>query len=237
MKIKCVWEHNGEDSLLYASEYPGAFTRGNTKDVALSKIEKEIAAYMAWTGIPGMRSHTFNGVKIVQDAPCKLQVCDADSDVIFDEERLSLDRNAYERLKALVLRSASDFLALYHSVPDKNYPLSPLRSTFYGQAPRTAEEMYQHTKNVNAYYFGEIGMDTDNEGTIFECRKRGFEELEKQENFLIQEPVEGSYGEVWSLRKLLRRFLWHDRIHAKAMYKRAVAIWGKNTIANPFFFD
>lgn len=30
---------------------------------------------------------------------------------------------------------------------------------------------------------------------------------------------EGSYGEMWSVRKVLRRFVWHDRIHAKAMWR------------------
>ena len=28
MKVKCVWEHNGDDSILYASNFIGAFTRG-----------------------------------------------------------------------------------------------------------------------------------------------------------------------------------------------------------------
>ena len=32
---------------------------------------------------------------------------------------------------------------------------------------------------------------------------------------------EGSYGEMWSVRKVLRRFVWHDRIHAKAMWRMA----------------
>lgn len=30
MKIKCVWEHNGNDSLLYSNNFIGAFTRGET---------------------------------------------------------------------------------------------------------------------------------------------------------------------------------------------------------------
>lgn len=33
--------------------------------------------------------------------------------------------------------------------------------------------MYEHTKNVNGYYFGEIGVSADNEGNILECRERG----------------------------------------------------------------
>lgn len=43
--------------------------------------------------------------------------------------------------------------------------------------------MYEHTKNVNSYYFGEIGVDVSNDGTIYECRRRGFELLEKLKMF------------------------------------------------------
>ena len=123
----------------------------------------------------------------------------------------------YIRLKELALKSAEDFLRLYHFIPDKNKSDMPIRKTFYGQVTRTAEEMYLHTKNVNSYYFAEIGVDADNEGTIVDCRKRGFELLEQKENFSENPVVEGSYGELWSLRKMMRRFIWHDRIHAKAM--------------------
>ena len=35
------------------------------------------------------------------------------------------------------------------------------------------------------------------------------------EDFLKNPVISGSYGEEWSLRKLLRRFVWHDRIHAR----------------------
>ena len=97
--------------------------------------------------------------------------------------------------------------------------------------------MYQHTKNVNAYYFGEIGVDADNEGTILDCRRRGFEQLEQVPNFLNNSVFEGSYGESWSLRKVLRRFLWHDRIHAKAMYRMAIKTFGGHEIPNLFHFE
>ena len=35
--------------------------------------------------------------------------------------------------------------------------------------------MYEHTRNVNDYYFDEIGISTDNEGSIVECREREFD--------------------------------------------------------------
>jgi len=134
------------------------------------------------------------------------------------------------------LKSAKDFLALYESIPDKNVAAAPERKTFYGRVPRTANEMYEHTKNVNTYYFAEIAVDADHDGNIYECRKRGFESLESNPDFLQNTVRKGSYGEDWSLRKVLRRFIWHDRIHAKAMYRMAIKVFGAENVVNPFCF-
>ena len=50
MKIQCVWEHNGSDSILYSSNFVGAFTRGKSKDEAVRKMPSEILSYLAWKG-------------------------------------------------------------------------------------------------------------------------------------------------------------------------------------------
>lgn len=126
---------------------------------------------------------------------------------------------------------------MYNSFRDKHLSCLPERETFYGKIPRTAEEMYRHTKNVNSYYWGEIGIEVENSGTILENRMRGFELLENSSEFLNDKIFEGSYGELWSLSKVLRRFLWHDRIHAKAMYRMGVNTFGINKIQNPFHFE
>ncbi|MDE5697131.1 MAG: hypothetical protein K2I96_06975 [Lachnospiraceae bacterium] len=225
MKIQCVWEHNGNDSILYANNYIGAYTRGETKDIALQKMTGEVVSYLKWKGeaIPDSLE-----TMIVQEKASVLTISDADSDVLFEEEKKSLSRAEYEELKKLALKSAQDFLDLYEAIPDRNKSCLPVRKTFYGQVPRTASEMYEHTKNVNDYYFGEIGIETDHEGTIVECRQRGFASLEDQPDFLKNTVYLGSYGEEWSLRKVLRRFIWHDRIHAKAMYRMAVRTFGDN---------
>ena len=93
-----------------------------------------------------------------------------------------------------------------------------------------------HTKNVNTYYFSEIHVDADNDSSIYACRKRGFEALESKPDYLQNAVFHGSYGEDWSLRKVLRRFIWHDRIHARAMYRMAVTLFGAERIENPFCF-
>lgn len=234
MEIRCIWEHNESDTLLYVENFIGAFTRGESFEVAERKMSAEIQAYLNWLG-ESFREDI--QVKVVQEKVSDLEIKDADSDVLFDAEQNPLSIEEYTELKELVLKSAMDFEKLYQSIPEKQKSSLPIRKTFYGQVPRTAEEMYLHTKNVNSYYFAEIGVDADNEGTIFECRQHGFALLEQQQNFLQNPVVEGSYGELWSLRKMMRRFIWHDRIHAKAMWKMAKKTFSEYELENVFYFS
>ena len=233
MTINCVWEHNGRDTLLYAVDFVGAYTRGETLEAAVRKMQAEICSYLKWCG---KKAVTSMDIAIIGEKVSELAICDADSDVLFESEKAPLTAEEYKKLKALALKSAQDFLALYDSVPDKNATAAPERKTFYGQVPRTANEMYEHTKNVNTYYFAEIAVDADHDGNIYECRKRGFEALESNPDFLQNTVRKGSYGEDWSLRKVLRRFIWHDRIHAKAMYRMAIKVFGAEHVVNPFCF-
>lgn len=234
MKIRCVWEHNGNDSILYAENFTGAFTRGASIDDAIQKMPFEIKSYLKWKGdtIPDLIE-----TEIIQEKNSELTISDADSDVLFEKEKEELDMEEYIRLKELAMKSANDFLTLYQAVPDREKSCLPIRKTFYGNIPRTAFEMYEHTKNVNDYYFSEIGVSADNEGSIVECRAHGFELLERQPDFLKNKLYIGSYEEEWTLRKVMRRFIWHDRIHAKAMYRMAVKTFGEGSIPNVFSFQ
>ena len=156
--------------------------------------------------------------------------------MLFATEDEALTYKEYIQLKELALKSAEDFLKLYNAIADKKVSCLPIRKTFYGQIPRTAEEMYLHTRNVNKYYFAELGVDADNDGDIVECRIKGLEKLENTTDFLSNLLQEGSYGEMWSVRKVLRRFIWHGRIHAKAMWRMAKKTFGEDAVENVFRF-
>ena len=217
MRILLTWEHNGDDSLLYVQNYPGAYARGRNLQEALDKIPAEVHSYCRWAGLPWEADYE---VEVTEEKISRLRISDADSDVIFEAEKEPLTHEEYERLKELALHSARTFEALYQAIPDKHRSALKERETFYGKVPRTAAEMYSHTRQVNSYYFGEIQVEADNEGSLEECRRRGFENLEKQADFLKNRVFEWE-DETWSLRKVLRRFIWHDRIHARAMWRMA----------------
>lgn len=234
--IRAVIEYNEDGFLIYADNYPGAYTRGKTEGEALAKLTGEIRSYQFWATAYAPSQNEPIEIQVVQRKRSDMQICDADTDVIFTSEQVPLTAEEYDKLKALALKSAADFDALYLSIPDKNRTTLQARKTFYGPVPRTAQEMYEHTNNVTDYYVGEIGVTMDNLPNIRENRNIAFEGIESTPDYLNNIVYDGSYGEQWSLRKVLRRFIWHDRIHAKAMYRMATKIWGKGAIRNPYHF-
>ena len=234
MKIEAVCEYNEQGYLIYAANYVGAYVRGATESEALSKFCGEVRSYLRWCGVyePPMEDAE---VEIVQRKESELQICDADSDILFDAERTPLSEAEYERLKLLVLKSARDFRKLYGSIPNPEISGRAPRRTFYGAVPRTPKEMYEHTNSVTSYYTAAFGLKTENVPDIYANRMQALAELETLPNFLSEKVYTAPDGERWTMRKVLRRFLWHDRIHAKAMWRTAVALWGSE-IKNPFYF-
>lgn len=138
MIINCVWEHNSGDTLLYTANFIGAYTRGENLEIAKAKMPREIITYCKWLGVNGDDEIE---IAIVGEKCSELAIRDADSDVLFESERIPLTAEEYKGLKAIALKSAKDFLSLYESIPDKNAAAIPERKTFYGSVPRTANEM------------------------------------------------------------------------------------------------
>ena len=100
MKIKCIWEHNGNDSLIYAENCVGAFARGESLEGALQKLPSEIQSFYAWLGedVP----EEVEAV-IVQEKESDLEIKDADSDVIFATEEKPLTLEEYTKLPKQLL--------------------------------------------------------------------------------------------------------------------------------------
>lgn len=231
--MKAALEYNEKGCMLFSLDCPGAFARGKTREEAARKLPADVAAFCRWAGW----NCPDGGVEITMESyRPELQVEDADGDILLPGEELPLGMAEYTALRELVLRSARDLDALYVAIPDPDAPLAAERETFYGEYPNTARKMFEHTNRVTSYYVGEMGAEHENIPGCHENRLYGLMELERIAGFPELPIVEGSYGEMWSLRKVMRRFLWHDRIHARALYRRARAAWG-GVIPDPFRFE
>ncbi len=128
MIIRAIVEFNEEGYMIFAENFPGAFSRGKTRDEALGKLVGEVRQFLLWS--TGMKCCDDCYIEIVQEEKSDACISDADTTIIFDSEELPLTFDEYQYTKLLVIKSAKDFKILYDSIPDVKQTTLPARQTF-----------------------------------------------------------------------------------------------------------
>ena len=234
---KAVLEYNDKGVTLWSLRYPGAFARGETAAESVRKLPAACRRYRLWAKLPIEADAAGDEQvrctrKIKVDAPVE----EGFTAALFPEEKLALDMARYTSLKTLCLISARDLETLFASIPQKDRALLKSRRTVYGKVPVTAREMLSHVIEAQRTWSTLFGVNLGESQGLLAGRKRLFAELERQPGYLDGRLVTGPDGELWTLRKLLRRLLWHDALHGRALYRKAVTFWQKERIKNPFGF-
>ena len=251
-ELETIMEYNDAGVTLWSLRYPGAFARGETADAAARKLPAACRRYRLWAKLPTEADAAGEEQvrctrKIKVDAPVE----EGFTTALFPEEKLALDMAQYTSLKTLCLVSARDMEALFASIPQKDRRdmevlfasipqkdrgLLKSRRTLYGKVPVTAREMLSHVIEAQRTWAALFGVDIGESRGLLADRKRLFAGLERQPGYLDGRIVPGPDGELWTLRKLLRRLLWHDALHGRALYRKAITFWQKERIKNPFGF-
>lgn len=215
-KLSVAFETNGKGFIGFVVELPGAFVRGKTEGEALSKINIEVNSYLRWLGYS--KTHNFE-FQVIQRHLSNLMVEDADNEILLDADREYLDEKEFKELLNLVHYSGVSFFSLYESSVFKDWVDEPrIRKTFYGENPKTIQEIFNHVSRTQYYYLSRIKLKFSEEETDFlKIREMCLLEFSKifygSNNLLVYYIDE----ESWTIRKVLRRFIWHDRIHGKAI--------------------
>ncbi len=210
-------ESNGRGVIGFIVDLPGGFVRGRTEAEAVSKVNTEASDYLAWVGLgtSSMPSQGFVG----QRCSSSLTVEDADSLILLDADRQKISSAEFDVLSDLALYSGHSFEALYHSASLKNW-VDPtrVRSTFHGPCPSSIEASHSHVAKAQAYYLSRLGLPLQ-EDEFITVRRLGLGLLRKQFEAHGNTPPVEVDGELWTLKKVIRRLVWHDRIHAKAVMR------------------
>jgi hypothetical protein len=206
-------ESNGKGVMGFIVDLPGAFVRGRTEAEALAKVGAEAGRYLAWAGLSGEgRTRGF----VVQRCASKLSVEDGDTLILLDADRAKVRPDELRALSDLAAFSGQTFEAVYQGAKLKDWvDPSRERECFHGHCPSSIEATHSHVLKTQAYYLSRLGIPLQ-QGEFMMMRRLGLNLLAKEfEANGNKAPVEAD-GELWTLRKVLRRLVWHDRIHAKA---------------------
>jgi hypothetical protein len=214
--INIALETNGKGFMGFLADLPGAFVRGKDEEEALSKVRQEARSYLDWLGIPRAVPARW---QVVQRHHCQLMVEDADGEILLDADRGALPEEEFLILAELVRRSARTFKSLCDSGALKHWvDPSRARKTFYGECPKTIQEVFDHVNATQHYYFSRTGLLPSRGEKDFlatrELYTNGIERLFRSQG---NSRVYDIDSEPWTLKKILRRFVWHDRIHGKAI--------------------
>jgi hypothetical protein len=215
--LSVAMETNGQGFLGFIVELPGAFVRGPVEDEALSKAHHEAGSYLRWLGHEQTR---FPKAHVVQTHRCRLMVEDADCEILLDNDTREMDDQEFRRLADLAKFSGVTFNKLFDSVELRDWiDEAKIRRTFYGQNKKTIQEIFDHVKQTQYYYLSRTSTSIIADQSEHFMRIRNFsldalEALFRQNGNLKVYTVD---NEAWTLKKILRRFIWHDRIHGKAI--------------------
>jgi hypothetical protein len=213
--VSVAVETNGKGFIGFLAELPGAFVRGKNEAEILSKVDWEVKTYFDWLGIPRF---ALGQTHIIERHSCRLMVEDADGEILLTVDRSAMNQEEFRRLAAITRYSGKTFVSLYDSSKLRDWvDPSRVRRTFYGQAPKTIGEVFNHVAGTQHYYLSRIGLDVRQEGPFSDVRESGLERIWNLFQDKGNSTVYEVDGELWTVKKVLRRFIWHDRIHGKAI--------------------
>ena len=237
-ELKAVLEYNDKGVTLWSAAYPGVFARGKTAEEAAKKLPAACRRFRLWAKLsPASANTEGEDIHYIQKIKADAALDEGFTNALFSDEKLPMDMAQYTSLKSLCLASAKDFETLFASIPQKDRALLKSRRTVYGKVPVTSRDMLAHVQAEQRRYASLFGISLCGAQGLLAERKLLFSGLEAQPGFLSDRVFISSDGELWSIKKLMRRLLWHDSIHGRALYRKAVSFWQKEQVKNPFGFS
>ncbi len=145
---------------------------------------------------------------------------DADSEILLDLDIEKMEEREFDQYIELIKKSGFSILTIYKNTEFKNWlDEARRRKTFYRDVPISIQIIFEHIDSVQYYYLSRISTDIEEKKGFLERREYC---LKKLKAIYLRENNSKIYitdHEKWTIRKVLRRFIWHDRIHAKSMVK------------------
>lgn len=228
--VPAVAEVNDEGAILFAQEYPGACGWGPSQRQAIDRLRTDVLFTCNWLnshGIPGAHRHRVPRtveIDITERVPATGEPLQCDSEGLFRIDRRAYDDGDVTRVWELIEASRSDVLALVGTL-DPQFLDHRLV-----EGRRTIREILDHVAIAEHWYTSRVDGPFDVPDTWQAYPPETFERLtvvRTDVDEFLQSLTHVSAdrraeewtvdGERWTVKKVLRRLVWHELLHYKQL--------------------
>jgi uncharacterized damage-inducible protein DinB len=212
-------------TLAWVLAYPGCYNYGATVDEALAGLPAAINDYWAWRASHGdLVTPEAQEVEIeVVETFTVTYDGDYEINAFFTPDRHSPSEEEIEEAFRLLTYSRADLLALIADLPDEAWEWRPEEGCW------SIRRILRHIGDAEAWYISRLGVDPGDHEMAGEVARLTSIRRMAMEQIRVFPPEKRAelyspQGELWTLRKILRRFIWHERDHLQQI-ANLVAQW------------
>ena len=206
-------------------DFLGLATWAPTRAEVVKRIPAKYAAYRAWA-----RSHGFADPGLNLSVEVVEQI--RGDEVLFAWDRDPATFGELDQAINLLQASRSDLVTTLEWLPAATFDWDPPYEGFLPWARwRTVRQVVAHLANTEThYYLPTIGFhpsaepvpgDSEWQSFLAGRREEVVECLDRLRHTPDLAQVTEAWAEGWSVRKVLRRLVWHERLHTKSIRRIA----------------
>ena len=211
-------------------ELPGCFSRGASRDEALSLLDEAVEGRLTWLMARGLNYPRLSGFKVIEEQHDVPELGESGGAVaLFKSDETPVDEAYLGDALRLMRFSREEILSLVEHLTEEELDACPI------PRKRTVRRDITHIVDAEEWYISRLGSKyqrayEDNLRTMTEARRlSAVERLRLTRGAMIpalesalRDARQGPFtrsaytrypDEQWTLRKVLRRFIEHEREH------------------------
>lgn len=228
--VAAVAEENDAGVILFALEYPGACGWGPTEADARERLRAALRDTLDWLDDHGLArtaprpDPAVAPIEVTERVPATGEPRQCDSEGCFAFDRRAYSDAEVRRTRALLRASRRDLLDLVAGLEARTLDRRLVADR------RTVREVLDHVAVAEHWYLTRVEVPVDVPDGWDGYPDETFERLAETRADVVRAlrslpDVPRARrtrswvvdGERWSLRKLLRRLVWHERLHARQL--------------------
>lgn len=210
--------------LAFPLDLPGCYAEGNTEAAALANAPAALAAYRDWrTRHDGPIPPPPAAVRVVERVPSRALAGGYEVNALFAPERRPPDPAFLALGRRLLVAADADLRAALEAIPEGGRDRAP------GPGERTPRQVAAHVAQAGWWYLTQVAdvpHRAPDDHPVGSTARVAAVHAALLDWLATASParlaaVTVSQEEEWSVRKLLRRALWHARTHAAELRRVA----------------